>query len=59
VSVDNNLVNFVYEHLRFSAAHVAVRKMLPPFLTLVDPDGIEKEVAHEIRLSSTDPFPIS
>jgi hypothetical protein len=33
--------------------------VLPPFSTLVDPDGIEEELAHEVRLSSTDPYPVS
>jgi hypothetical protein len=42
------------------AARVAVRKVLPPFSTLVDPDGIEedKELAHEVRLSSADSYPM-
>jgi hypothetical protein len=59
VSVDNNRVNFVYKGSRSSAARVAVRKVLPPFSTLVDPDGIEEELSHEERLSSTDPCPVS
>jgi hypothetical protein len=59
VSVDINRVNFVYEGSRSSAARVAVRKVLPPFSTLVDPDEIEEELAHEVRLSSTDPYPVS
>jgi hypothetical protein len=59
VSMDNNRVNFVYEGSRSSAARVAVRKVLPPFSTLVDPDGIEEELAHKVRLSSTDPYPVS
>jgi hypothetical protein len=59
VSVDSNRVNFVCEVSSFSAARVAVRKVLPPFSTLVDPDGIEEELAHEVRLSSTDPYPVS
>jgi hypothetical protein len=59
VSVDNNRVNFVYEGSRSSAAQVAVRKVLPPFSTLVDSDGIDEELANEVRLSSTDPYPVS
>jgi hypothetical protein len=59
VSVDYNQVNSVYEGSRSSAARVAVRKMLPPLSTLVDPDGIEEELAHEVRLSYTDPYPVS
>jgi hypothetical protein len=59
VSVDNNRVNLVYEGSRSSAARVAVRKVLPPFSTLDDPDGIEKKLAHEVRLSFTDPYPVS
>jgi hypothetical protein len=59
VSVDNNRVNFVYQGSQSSAARVAVRKVLPPFSTLIDPDMIEEELAHEVRLSSTDPLPMS
>jgi hypothetical protein len=33
--------------------------VLPPFSTLVDPDGIEEELEHEVRLSSTDPYFVS
>jgi hypothetical protein len=59
VSVDNNRENFVNEGLRSSAARVTVRKVLPPFSTLVDPDEIKEELAHETRLSSTDLYPVS
>jgi hypothetical protein len=59
VSVDNNRVNFVCEGSRSSAVQVAVRKVHPPFSTLVDSDGIQEELAHEVRLSSTDPYPVS
>jgi hypothetical protein len=59
VSVDNNRVNFVYEGSRSSDAREAVRKVLPPLSNLVNPDGIEEELAHEVRLSSTDSYPVS
>jgi hypothetical protein len=59
VSVDHNRENFVNEGLRSSAARVTVRKVLPPFSTLVDPDEIKEELAHETRLSSTDLYPVS
>jgi hypothetical protein len=59
VSVNNNRVNFVYEGSRSSAAQIAVRKVLPPFSTLIDSDGIEEELAYEVRLSSTVPCPVS
>jgi hypothetical protein len=45
VYVDNNIVDFVYEGSSSGAARIAARKVLPPVSTLVDPDGIEEELA--------------
>jgi hypothetical protein len=56
--LDNNRVNFIYEGSRSGVPRVGVRKFLSPFSTFVDPDEIEEVLAHEVRLTSTDFYPM-